>query len=372
MKASLLVLLASSAVSLWAAESPLQVLARIGPEGRGNEAAQTAWKEIVAQGPSILIPLLEAAGTGSPVADNWLRLAADTILDRAQRAKHPLPTKEIEHLLLDPTRPAPTRQLAFDLLQKADPKRLDEIEPSLLNDPVQELRRGAVQRLITAAATASGDDSKALYLKALDAVRDEDQTKRVSEQLEKLGTKVDLAKHFGFLTRWHVVGPFDNTERRGFDTVFAPESELLTSPFNPAATYQTAQGSLAWKPLQSDDPFGKVDFNKPFGMLKDSTAYAATTFDSDTAREAELRLGCKNAWKVWLNGKLLFARDEYHRGQRMDQYKLKAALLKGPNLLVVKCCQNEQKETWTVEWDFQLRVCDSAGTALPQATSAAR
>jgi hypothetical protein len=30
----------------------------------------------------------------------------------------------------------------------------------------------------------------------------------------------------------------------------------------------------------------------------------------------------------------------------------------------VKCCQDEQKEEWTVEWEFQLRVCDSTGTAI--------
>jgi hypothetical protein len=75
-------------------------------------------------------------------------------------------------------------------------------------------------------------------------------------------------------------------------------------------------------------------------------------------------LGCKNAWKIWLNGTLLFSRDEYHRGQKMDQYKLKCRLKKGPNDLLVKCCQNEQTESWTVEWEFQLRVCDGAGTGI--------
>ena len=104
--------------------------------------------------------------------------------------------------------------------------------------------------------------------------------------------------------------------------------------------------------------------NKPLTALKQSTAYAYTTFESASEREAELRLGCKNAWKVWLNGKLLFARDEYHRGQRMDQYKLKCHLRKGRNEILVKCCQNEQTESWTVEWEFQLRVCDSGGTAI--------
>jgi hypothetical protein len=39
-------------------------------------------------------------------------------------------------------------------------------------------------------------------------------------------------------------------------------------------------------------------------------------------------------------------------------------LKKGKNTLLVKCCQNEQTEQWTVEWRFQLRICDATGTAI--------
>ena len=116
--------------------------------------------------------------------------------------------------------------------------------------------------------------------------------------------------------------------------------------------------------VREQHEYGKLDFNKPLGMLKQTTAYAYTTFDAPEARDAEIRLGCKNGWKVWLNGELLFGRDEYHRGAQMDQYKLKCHLKKGANTILVKCCQNEQTENWTVEWEFQLRVCDATGTAI--------
>jgi hypothetical protein len=43
-------------------------------------------------------------------------------------------------------------------------------------------------------------------------------------------------------------------------------------------------------------------------------------------------------------------------------------LKKGANTVLVKCCQDEQKEEWTVEWEFQLRVCDRAGSAILAAT----
>jgi hypothetical protein len=99
-------------------------------------------------------------------------------------------------------------------------------------------------------------------------------------------------------------------------------------------------------------------------MEKSVTGYAATDFISENDLTAEIRIGCKNGWKVWLNGELLFARDEYHRGAKLDQYKLPCQLKKGRNTLLVKCCQNEQTEQWTVEWEFQLRVCDATGTAI--------
>ena len=121
---------------------------------------------------------------------------------------------------------------------------------------------------------------------------------------------------------------------------------------------------MQWQALATSDPYGKVDLNKPYGKLKEVTSYAYHEFNSAETQPAELRLGCKNAWKVWLNGQLLFGRDEYHRGQRIDQYKMPVQLKKGTNSILIKLCQNEQKEDWTVQWEFQLRGCDTTGTAI--------
>jgi hypothetical protein len=167
----------------------------------------------------------------------------------------------------------------------------------------------------------------------------------------------------GLLLDWQVIAPFSNAKRVGFATVYPPEEKLDLS-----ATYPLPDGTTArWQPFRSADPYGQIDFNKPFGLIKEVVGYATTTFESPEARDAELRLGTGNAWKVWLNGKFLFGRDEYHRGSRLDQYTLPIRLEKGPNTLLVKVCQNEQTETWTVDWRFQLRLCDSTGTALTAA-----
>lgn len=338
------------------AEDSVKALASVGREGLGNEAASAAWRDVVKAGPAVLPELLKAAGKGSAVADNWLRLAGDAIVSASGKKTD---TGAMLTFLKDTSHPAAARILAFDLIRQADETAAENLEPTLISDPVQALRRGAVERLIKAAKTKSGDEAKAAYTEALAAVRDEDQTKTIASALDKLGVKVDLPRHFGFLMKWNVIGPFDNSEKKGFDTVFPPEKEIKLD-----ASYDGKEGPVKWRPVESKDEYGKLDINKPLGAKKEVTAYAATSFESPTERDAELRLGCKNAWKVWLNGELLFSRDEYHRGQKMDQYTMKARLKKGANSILVKACQNEQTEQWTVEWEFQLRVCDSTGTAI--------
>ena len=363
--AAILILAVSANAST---DEALRKLTAVGREGQGNEAASEAWKELVKTGPEALLPILQASGKGNVVADNWLRLAATVIADEAVSAQKMLPLGELEAFLKNTSHTPPSRLLAFDLIQQADKAKADVIEPILLNDPSQELRRGAVQRLIDQAKKQDQSASGATYKKALDAARDEDQVKVIAEALDKLGVMVDLPKHFGFLMNWHVIGPFDNTKREGFATVFPPEKEIrLDASYEGKPEDNGTLHMVKWQPYETKHEYGKLDFNKPLGMLKQVTAYACTTFHSDEERDAELRLGCKNGWKVWLNGELLFGRDEYHRGQQMDQYRLPCRLKKGANTILVKCCQNEQTETWTVEWEFQLRVCDSTGTAIAAA-----
>ena len=92
--------------------------------------------------------------------------------------------------------------------------------------------------------------------------------------------------------------------------------------------------------------------------------YLTTEFHSPTARSVEFRLGTPNAWKIWVNGKQLFGRDEYHRGMAIDQYRVRGELKPGANTILLKICQNEQTEEWAQRWQYQLRVCDSTGTAI--------
>jgi hypothetical protein len=364
---SILTLLSVLTHSLVAKEAPyseaIEVIKAVQNEGGGNEAAAAAWKQIIQGDATSVVPVLEAMNGSNGLASNWLISAAQAIVDRELTNGNALPLEQLGAFLMDTRQEARARRLAFELIQRVDPETAQKLVPGMINDPSNALRRDAVAGLLDEAEAMVEAEKKPaasiVYRQALGAARDIDQVESASKALQELGQKVDLPKHFGFLMHWSVVGPFDNTERKGFDTVFPPEEGVdLTGEYDGKA------GKVSWSRLATSDNYGMVDVNKAYGPLKEVTAYAFTEYESPSDQPAQLRLGCKNAWKIWLNGELVFARDEYHRGIRIDQYQLPVNLQKGKNTLLVKLCQNEQEEDWTVQWQFQLRVCDATGTAL--------
>ncbi|MCB1275541.1 hypothetical protein [Prosthecobacter sp.] len=365
MKSTFVCLFAVAVLPLYAAgelSKPIEALRSVQKEGEGNETAAKAWQEIVKADASNLPEVLKGMNGANPLAENWLRAAVGVIADEALKAKT-MPVEALVAFLKDTKNSSGPRVVAFDLIHRADEKLAEELTPTLLEDPSSDLRRHPVAKLIAAGDAAldkkDKDAAMVAFGKGLVAARDEDQIKTLTKKLRDLGQKVDLPKHFGFLMSWKLIAPFSNADRGGFDKVYPPEKELHFD-----AIYEGKSKKVEWVDFTSADEYGKIDFNKPFGMEKSVVGYAATDFFSEEDRQAEIRIGCKNGWKVWLNGELLFARDEYHRGAKLDQYKLPCQLKKGKNTILVKCCQNEQTEQWTVEWEFQLRVCDATGTAI--------
>ena len=346
---------------------PLAAIGRVTADGSGNSAAARSWAALVKWDASQLPRILTALDGAAPLAANWLRSAVDAIPERTLADGQSLPVVALEKFALDTRHDPRGRRLAFEWLARVDPTARDRLIPGLLMDPGVEFRRDAVARLLGEAAAlieaGRTAPAAAVYRKALGGARDNDQISLIVEKLQSVGERVDLPRHFGFLMKWNVMGPFDNTGRKGFVRVYAPERELKHQ-----ATYAGKDGEVRWLPYATSDPYGMVDINQPLGKLKQTVAYTWTEFYSEGPRQVELRLGCKNAWKVWVNGDLLFGRNEYHRGIRLDQYRMQATLKPGVNHILVKVCQNEQTESWTVEWQFQLRVCDATGTAILSAS----
>jgi len=341
----------------------LQVIKTVGPEGRGNVEAAAAWRTLAGRDATALLPILEAMGGANDFALNWLRAAVDTIFSHELATGGKLPVSDLGKFLLDTRHHPRARRLAFELLTRLDPPTSEKLLAGMLNDPSLEIRYDAVQKVAEqgeqSLVASNRIGAMLLFQQALNYARDAKQIDAIAKKLEELGRPVDLLKQLGFLNKWKIIGPFDNTGRKGFATVYPPEQKI-----DVAAEYEGKAGQVRWRDYIVTHKYGKVDMNQTYGKLKDVVAYATTDFISERAQPVELRLGGKNSWKVWLNGKLLFGRDEYHFDSEIDQYSMPAQLQPGHNTILVKVCQNEQVEDWTVEWDFQLRVTDSLGTPI--------
>jgi hypothetical protein len=346
----------------------LAAIRSVGPEGRGNAEAAVAWKNLAGGDANTLVPILAGMDGANDFAVNWLRAAVDSIAARVSSAGGTLPLADLGMFLLDTRHNPRARRLSFELLMKADPATTEKLLSGMLNDPSLELRYDAVQKVIDQADHSLAASNKLgatlLLQQALHSARDVGQIDDISKKLDELGQPVDSLKLFGFLTHWKIIAPFDNTGRKGFDAVYPPEQKIDLD-----AEYDGKTGKVKWRDYIVTDKFGKVDMNQAYGKLKEVTAYATTDFYSDRAQSVELRLGGENSWKVWLNGKLLFGRNEYHFASEIDQYPIAAQLQPGRNTILVKFCQNEQTEDWTVDWNFQLRVTDSIGTPILSAAA---
>ncbi len=355
-----------SATSAVVGATPRELIARIqavGMEGTGHAPAIAAAKEL-SQAPVAALPeILRAFDTASPLAANWLCGVFETIADRALQQKQ-LDGRPLEAFVVERSNNAAARRLAYEWLLKVDPTAADRLIPGMLQDASAEFRRDAVARLLTAGTKAledgAKDDAAKTLKQALLGAVDDDQVKAIVKPLRDLGETVDLQKHFGFVTNWKLIGPFDNTDKKGFDVAYPPEKELKFDAKYPGK----GDMEVAWTEFATEDEYGTVNLAKALAPHKGAITYATTEFLSPAAQSVEIRLGTPNAWKLWVNGELAFARDEYHRGSSLDQYKVPVKLQAGRNVLLLKVCQNEQTEDWAQDWKYQLRVCTKSGSAV--------
>lgn len=347
--------LSSAAVADEASIEVLQSLKGAANSGAAREAVAT----LVGGGEESLIPVLKGFQGATPLGANWLRSAFETIAARESKAGRELPATKLTEFIQDTENDSAARRLAYEWLLKQDETLEERLIPGLLQDAHPDFRRDAVARLIEQAKEAEAEAAKELYRTALQGAVDSDQVKTIAEALEAAGDPVDLQKHFGFLAQWKIIGPFDNREMKGYAVAYPPESELDLD-----ATYDGQLDKVSWEEIATDDGYGIVDIAEQIENYKGSLMYAVTTYQSAAEQDVELRLGTPNAWKLWVNGELVFEREEYHRSTRMDQYHIPVSLQAGENTIMLKVCQNEQEQDWAQDYQFQLRVSDRSGAAV--------
>ena len=338
-------------------------LIKIGAHGKGNQEAIRAISKDNLLDHSSILPLLTAMNSANPVGDNWIRAVISETIISSDPANFPI--EEIHNFLEKQSNAGSSRLTAFELLQDNNPKLANSIIPSLIHDPEPSLRRYAIAKILDdASLEKDAEIALGLYQKALNFAREVDQIQEAAKQLRNRGETINLVELMGFITSWEIVGPFDNSERMGFGKVYSPETESVYSE-----SYEGKNGQARWTAFSTSHNLGMLDINEEYGQIKEALAYAKTTFVTDRTQKVQIRLGSKNAWKVWVNGDLLYSRDEYHRGKtRIDQFVIDGELKKGANQILLKVCQNEQTQSWTKQWEFCLRITDKSGKPIRQSS----
>ncbi len=317
-----------------------------------------------------LLDVAKAMQSMDPVQKNLCLGLAQTILAREPNTSVPLLTTILENKNLDPA----IRYWAFTKITGGNKERREKLLRQMQDDPALSLRFEAIKlgldELKGLKEKESIDDAKlkAEYQKLLAAARLPEQVQEIAEELKKLKVDVDLLQHFGFLADWQVIGPFDNRGQKGFDVVYGPEKDFVGSgKFNAQSSYEGKSGDVRWQATSTKEKDGAVDLNPIFNKEKGAIVYAYAEFNAASPIACEVRLGCINANKVWVNGELALSNEVYHTGAQIDQYAKAVKLKAGKNGVLVKVCQNEQTEQWAQDWKFQLRFSDPSGLAIHSA-----
>ena len=319
------------------------------PERGGHAELAKDADRVAAVEPAMLVPCLAAFAEATPGGVNWLTNG----LDRAvERLGEQMPLEELTAFVADPTRPPRGRTLAFRWLRTRDAERAEALLDEMLGDPALPLRRAAIEKRLAAVANADDEQKVAVHREMLAAARDVDQVQAIAAWLREHGDEVDVSEVLGFVKQWRVSEAFDNVGGIGFAAVYPPEET--------AAAPDTA----GWQDVAAAGDQGAVDLNEAVGTRKGVVAYCVAEVDMPRGRTAEVRIGSPCAVVVWVNGEKVIDREIYHASEAIDQYVGEAVFRAGTNTVLVKCCQNEQTESWAADWKFQLRICDHLGTPL--------
>ena len=125
---------------------------------------------------------------------------------------------------------------------------------------------------------------------------------------------------------WWVIHPFDNTDEKGFDTVYPPEIEIDLDK-----EYIGKSGrEIGW--YRTNRRGENVFSNVP---EDDVTGYALTYIESDRDQKYLLSLGSDDTIKIWVNDKLIFSK-YVHRPLRRADDVIELPISKGKNKILVK------------------------------------
>jgi transglutaminase-like putative cysteine protease/tetratricopeptide (TPR) repeat protein len=153
----------------------------------------------------------------------------------------------------------------------------------------------------------------------------------------------------GFVSKWLVVGPFDNEGKSGLLRLFPPESEDA-----PSATklFDGKERKVGWRAAPITAPFGWVDTGSLVRPAENVCVFA-TTFVTDRrlkkgqSREASMWIGSSGSVRVYWNGALAID-DRKYRDFDSERMGRSVTLAAGYNRVLVKACGTDSAPIFTL------------------------
>ncbi|MDB5306420.1 MAG: hypothetical protein JWO38_622 [Gemmataceae bacterium] len=135
--------------------------------------------------------------------------------------------------------------------------------------------------------------------------------------------------------KWYYAGPFDNTDRAGFDYPYPPEKAVDLK-----AVYPGKGGEkVGWKEYKDFRPGEILNLATLFPDDRNwAVVYLYHEFESDREFRLPLSLGSDDTCSVFFNGKRILHED-HERAAAPDQYRVELAVKPGKNQLLVKIGQ---------------------------------
>ena len=174
------------------------------------------------------------------------------------------------------------------------------------------------------------------------------------EAREDLSGADAVAEELRVLSRWQVIGAFDNDQGRGFSAPYPPEER----PVDLNARYRGMRDEVSWRPATLRDRLGNVRIGEVVAPSSWAVAYLVTHVRAPQARSAQLRMSIANGTKAWLNGQLVVDQERLGHGAT-DNVVIDVQLRAGWNRLLVKSAQDDSGS-----WRMSARLSDEHGETI--------
>lgn len=163
----------------------------------------------------------------------------------------------------------------------------------------------------------------------------------------------------GFVSRWLVVGAFDNEGKAGLDRAFGPETD---DGVNVMKTFEGKERPVTTRPSPDVFPFGWVDLGAMVRPQEKVCAYATTFVRDKRAKDGprpfSVWFGSAGAAKVFFDGAEVL-KDTKYRVLDSDRFGVSLTMREGWHRLTVKVCSDDDAPM------FALRLADPSGNPDP-------